>query len=57
MNKNLQFLLLGAFIFLAALIIRSQQLLSDLVTTIILVISLIIVIVPLYKLVFKSLKK
>ncbi len=57
MNKNLQFLLLGAFVFITALLIRSQQLVNDLVTTIMLIIALIIVIIPLYKLVFKSLKK
>lgn len=57
MNKNLQFLLLGAFVFIAALLIRSQQLVSDLLTTIMLIIALIIVIIPLYKLVFNSLKK
>ncbi|MTG96637.1 MULTISPECIES: hypothetical protein [Myroides] len=57
MNNNLKLLVVGLIVFAVALILKTQRLLSDNLSTIVIIAALVITIIPLYKLVFKKLKK
>ncbi|WP_173835513.1 hypothetical protein [Myroides sp. N17-2] len=57
MDKNVKLLLLGAFLFIITIILRSVDSVPSSAVIALAAISLIIVVVPLYKLVFKRLRK
>ncbi|AJA68458.1 hypothetical protein HX045_03005 [Myroides odoratimimus] len=57
MDKNVKLLLLGAFLFIITIVLRSMTAISSSVILALAIISLVIVVVPLYKLVFKKLRK
>lgn len=57
MNNNLKLLFLGLIIFALSLILRLQHIINEMISNIIIVISLVIIIIPLYRLVFKKLSK
>lgn len=57
MNNNLKLLLLGLIIFALSLILRQQHIINETISNIVIVISLVIIIIPLYRLVFKKLSK
>ncbi|WP_205273831.1 hypothetical protein [Myroides odoratimimus] len=57
MDKNVKLLLLGAFLFIITIVLRSMTAISSSIILALAIISLVIVVVPLYKLVFKKLRK
>ncbi|TDS57877.1 hypothetical protein C8P70_1149 [Myroides indicus] len=56
MDKNLKLLFLGLVIFLLSFILRMQNIISETLSNILIVISLIIVVIPLSRMVFKKRK-
>lgn len=57
MDKNVKLLSIGLFIFGLSIILRAMEVIDESVSTIVMVVSFIFIVIPLYRLVFKRLKK
>ncbi|MDM1360214.1 MAG: hypothetical protein LBI73_09210 [Myroides sp.] len=57
MDKNVKLLLLGAILFIITIILRTATAINSSAILALAIIALIIVVVPLYNLVFKRLRK
>ncbi|WP_164071953.1 hypothetical protein [Myroides marinus] len=57
MDKNVKLLLLGATLFIITIILRTATAINSSAILVLAIIALIIVVVPLYNLVFKRLRK
>ncbi len=57
MDKNVRLLLTGLLIFGLSIILRAADVIDELISSIVIVISFIFVVIPLYRLVFKRLQK
>lgn len=57
MNKNLKLLVLGLVVFLFSFMLRMQNVISETINNVLVIISLIIIAFPLSRMVFKRQKK
>lgn len=57
MNKNLKLLVLGLVVFLFSFMLRMQNIISETINNVLVIISLIIIAFPLSRMVFKRQKK